>query len=155
MFCRFYKSHNARPALLYQPLIHESTQRKRYQSYYRGTCHIHFVALLFLFLWYLFAVQGRSKAATKQLSRIIIIRDCIPQRRSTFLRELQAVLSMLNLLATYFRGTSRDRFVCGNNESLSFGRVLTRVQPMERFEESRAKRWSTAANSTSFSPFNV
>lgn len=37
----------------------------------------------------------------------------------------------------------------------SLTRVLTRVQPMERFEESRAKRWSTAANSTSFSPFNV
>lgn len=89
MFSRFRKSHNARPALLYQPRIHESTQSKRYQSHYRRTCYIHFIALLFPFLCYLFAAQDRSKAATKRLSRIIFTRDCILQRRSTFLRELR------------------------------------------------------------------
>lgn len=89
MFCRFCKSHDARPALLYQPRIHESTQSKRYESHYRRTCYIHFIALVFPFLWYLFAAQDRSKAATKRLSRFIFTRDCILQRGSTFLRELQ------------------------------------------------------------------
>lgn len=93
MFCRFCKSHDARPALLYQPRIHESTQSKRYESHYRRTCYIHFIALVFPFLWYLFAAQDRSKAATKRLSRFIFTRDCILQRGSTFLRDYSGLFN--------------------------------------------------------------